>query len=181
MRGVERDLQLSQPLSCSLVKFKVKQAVRDAVAARKAYTRYLNRTFLLHDFDVQPDNHAWHKAVAEVQKIFPGTEAWLLSCSAAEGGHGRWVRYGGGSYYPGYEYTDAVGNWLQFRWSTFKGMFRHALEYAQARGYIIPEHLRDSGHVRAWLSPLATAMAGGWARYTGNDASHWSASWSSGC
>lgn len=130
---------------------------------------------------MRPSNNAWYKAIAQAQKVFPGTEAWLLSCSAAEGGHGRWVRYGGGSYYSGYERTGAVGNWLQFRWPTFKGMYRHALDHLLSRGYKVPKQIRDPSNVRAWLSPLATALAGGWARYTDNDASHWSASWSRGC
>jgi hypothetical protein len=135
----------------------------------------------LRDFEVKPGNRAWFKAVDEVQNIFPGTASWLFSCSDAEGGWGRWVRYGGGSYYPGYEYTDAVGNWMQYRWSTFKGHFRHALDYITGRGLRVPPHLRDPGNVRAWLSPLATALAAGWARYTGNDGNHWSASHGNGC
>jgi len=116
----------------------------------------------LHDFVVRDGNHAWSRAVDEVQRVFPGTSGWLMSCSASEGGHGRWVRYGGGAYYPGYEETDEVGNWLQFRWSTFKGFLRNAVSYAQAKGFLLPEQVRDHSNVRAWLSPLGTALAGAW-------------------
>lgn len=174
-------MTVQQPVGCALVRYKVRQTQKDASAARRTFFRWQEKHFVLHDFAVRPGNHAWYKAIDEVQKVFPGTAAWLMSCSDAEGGHGRWVRYGGGAYYPGYEYTDAVGNWLQYRWSTFKGHFRNALVYVRSKGFIVPSDLLDPGDVRAWLSPLGAALAGGWARYTGNDASHWSASWGNGC
>ena len=126
-----------------------------------------------------PITNDWVTAVHLIQRVFPGTESWLLSCSAAEGGHGRWVRYGGGSYYPGYEYTDAVGNWLQYRWSTFKGHYRNGLASLRARGFKID--MPASTDVQAWLMPMGAAIAGGWARWSGNDNSHWSASWGNGC
>lgn len=121
----------------------------------------------------------WVAAVHEVQRAFPGTEQWLLSCSAAESRWGAWVRYGGSPYYDGYEYTNAVGGWLQYRWYTFKGHYRHGLESARSRGFKVA--LPGPDDVRAWLSPLGQAIAGGWARWSGNDNSHWSASWGRGC
>lgn len=135
---------------------------------------------MLRDFPVRPGSHAWHRAVHEVQKVFPGTESWLLSCSGAEGGHGRWVSYGGGSYYPGFERNYVVGGWMQFKYPTFTGMYRHALDDLKARRILVPPELQQPG-VKAWLSALGQALAAAWARYTGNDASHWSASWSNGC
>lgn len=121
----------------------------------------------------------WVTSVKIIQRVFPGTESWLLSCSAAEGGHGRWVRYGGGSYYPGYEYTDAVGGWPQYRWSTFKGHYRNGLDALRARGFKVD--MPHPSDVRAWLMPMGHAIAAGWARWSGNDDSHWSASWGNGC
>ena len=109
--------------------------------------------------------------------MYPGTRSWLLSCSAAEGGHGRWVTYGGGSDYWSAKRNYVVGGWMQFKYPTFIGMFHHAVAHAKQRGFIIPE----IDGVQAWLSPLAQALAAGWARYTGNDAHHWSASFSNGC
>ena len=47
----------------------------------------------------------WHEAVREAQKVYPGTQAWLYSCSSSEGGWGRWVPNSQGS---------GVGGWLQF-------------------------------------------------------------------
>lgn len=134
----------------------------------------------LQDFEVRDGNRAWERAVSEVQTVFPGTEGWLLSCSSSEGGHGRWVTYGGGSDYMWAMRNYVVGGWMQFKYPTFTGMFRHAVDYLSARGYLIPAHLKAGG-VTAWRSALAQALAAGWARYTGNDASHWSASWNTGC
>lgn len=134
----------------------------------------------LHDFEVRPGNNAWRKAVREVQKVFPGTESWLLSCSGAEGGHGRWVTYGGGSDWQWAMDNYVVGGWMQFKYPTFAGMFRHAVAHLSARGYLIPVHLKAGGGT-AWRSALAQALAAGWARFTGADGSHWSASWNRGC
>lgn len=125
-------------------------------------------------------NHKnWPAAVHEVQRAFPGTESWLLSCSAAESRWGAWVRYGGSPYYEGYEYTNEVGGFLQYRWYTFKGHYRHGLESLRSRGF--RTSLPGPDDVRAWLSPLGQAIAGGWARWSGNDNQHWSASWGNGC
>lgn len=138
----------------------------------------------LSDFPFSPGNHAWHRSVSEVQRVFPGTESWLLSCSAAEGGHGRWVGYAGVSYSDGLRDSNTVGGPMQFRFGTFTGMWRRAVEHARERGFRIPSELRDrslAGKTRAWRSGLGQALAAGWARYTGNDNSHWSASWGNGC
>ena len=113
-----------------------------------------------------------------MQRVFPGTQGWLLSCSAAEGGHGRWVGYGGQGYSAWLRDSDTVGGPLQFRYSTFTGMFRRAVDHVTAQGYRVPQF---SDYTAAWRSALGQALAGGWARYTGNDNSHWSASWGNGC
>lgn len=73
---------------------------------------------------------------------------------------------------------------MQFRFSTFTGMFRHGVDSLKERGYRLPAHLRNQsadGLTTAWRSALGQAIAAGWARYTGNDNSHWSASWGNGC
>lgn len=135
---------------------------------------------MLNDFEVRDGNHAWERAIGEVQKIFPGTSRWLLSCSGSEGGHGRWVSYAA-RYSPAYAAEHyIVGGWMQFKYPTFTGMYRRALEHLGARGFHVPAHIRQPG-MTAWLSPLAQALAAGWARYVGEDDSHWSASWNTGC
>lgn len=137
------------------------------------------REHTLRDFSFVDGNHAWPKAVELVQVVFPGTASWLLSCSAAEGGHGRWVGYGGQAFSTWLRDSDTVGGPLQFRFSTFVGMYRRGVKYVRDRGYRVPTHLRDQ--TAAWRSALGQAIAGGWARYTGNDDEHWSASWGRGC
>jgi hypothetical protein len=136
----------------------------------------------LRDYPFEAGN-AWPRAVKEVQRVFPGTDRWLLSCSDAEGwspGLNRWVTYGSGDYYPGFENLYIVGGPMQFKYPTFKGMYRRAVDHAVNKGFIIPEKLR-AADVTAWRSALGQAMAAGWARFTGNDDSHWSASWGNGC
>lgn len=153
--------------SCTIARASYRLHLTLSVAAQRELWRAL------------PNPDDWVTAVRVIQRVFPGTESWLLSCSAAEGGHGRWVRFGGGSYYPGYEHTDAVGGWPQYRWSTFKGHYRHGLDALRARGFRI--NLPEPTDVRAWLLPMGHAIAAGWARWSGNDNSHWSASWGNGC
>jgi len=101
----------------------------------------------LRDFEVFPDSHAWHRAVKEVQKVYPGTEGWLMSCSASEGGHGRWVPNSQGS---------GVGGWLQFYPSTFSGFVRHAVDEVRAKRFRVPDT------AFSWYSPLGQALAGAW-------------------
>lgn len=151
---------------------------RKAYAMRLRVERWKEK-HTLRDFPFSPGGRAWHRAVRESQKVFPGTEGWLLSCSAAEGGHGRWVGYAGVGYSTGLRDSDTVGGPMQYRFSTFTGHFRHALEYVREHRYFVPRSLYD--RTNAWTSALGQALAGGWARYTGNDNSHWQASWGNGC
>jgi hypothetical protein len=125
-----------------------------------------------------PETRDWATAVRIAQRVFPGTRGWLLSCSGAEGGHGRWVRYGGGAYYPGYERTDAVGGWMQFRPSTIRDAWPRAYAYTRRRGF----QLAERSWFQAWLSPLAQALAAGYYRsIEGSSGHHWSASVGRGC
>jgi hypothetical protein len=174
--------QLRAPRNCADAHYLCgvwKQRARQArIAARHYLAR--QRAHLLRDYSFRPGNRAWLKAVQEAQKVFPGTNGWLLSCSAAEGGWGRWVGYGGQGYSAWLRDSDTVGGPLQFRYSTFRGMYRHALDHTRRRDFLVPRHLRSVSDV-AWRSALGQALAGAWARYTGNDNSHWSASWGRGC
>lgn len=172
--GVGREGRLDDSGSCPRYLAHLWQ--RKARAARRAWERY--RT--LRDFPIRPGNNAWLRAVEEVQRPYPGSRSWLRSCSAAEGGWGRWVIHGGAPYYPGVEYRDTSSGHLQYRYSTFRGHYRRALDDLRSRGFKVPKHLRAVS-VKAWRSALGQALAGGWARWSGNDGSHWSASWSRGC
>lgn len=146
--------------------------------ALRAHTHWKLRAVTLRDFPFCDGCRAWLRAVEEVQRVFPGTSGWLLSCSAAEGGHGRWVGYSGVAYSAWLRDSDTVGGNLQFRFSTFKGMYRRAVDYVREREYRVPAY---SSFTAAWRSSTGQALAGGWARYTGNDNAHWSASWGRGC
>lgn len=95
----------------------------------------------------------WRLAVMYVQRWFPGTASWLLSCSASEGGHGPWVPNRQGS---------GAGGWMQYMSGTFYTDFRGASAYLAARGVIVPRS------ANSWYSALGQAIAAGWARYTGH-------------
>ncbi len=101
----------------------------------------------LDDFEVRDGNNAWLRAVREVQSAYPGTESWLISCSASEGGHGRWVPNSQGS---------GVGGWLQFMPGTWAGFYRHAVADVTGHGFKV-----DPGSA-SWYSPLGQALAGAW-------------------
>jgi hypothetical protein len=177
LRGVESKVRLLQPRGCAHTLWLAKEWKARSWRARQAFHSWLSAQWVLKDTAFSPGNHAWHRAVEEVQKVFPGTESWLLSCSAAEGGHGRWVGYSGVGYSTWLRDSDTVGGPMQFRFSTFTGMYRRGVDHAVGKGYRVPRMDMTS----AWRSALGQAIAAGWARYTGNDNSHWSASWSNGC
>lgn len=127
-----------------------------------------------------PETNDWATAVQIAQRVYPGTRSWLWSCSAAEGAHGAWVRYGGDPYYAGYEKTDAVGGNMQFRPSTFYGAARRSWEYLTARGFIV-RRASVTG-LTGWLNALGQALAAGYLRnIDGSSSHHWSASISNGC
>lgn len=120
---------------------------RKAYAWRMRVERWVDaRT--LRDFDVRPGYSGWRRAVDEVQRAYPGTKAWLLSCSASEGGWGRWVPNSQGS---------GVGGWMQMFPSTFWRMFTAARADVRARGYRVP------ASAASWYSPLGQALGGAWA------------------
>jgi hypothetical protein len=129
-------------------------------------------------------NRDWQTAVAYAQRYYPGTQSWLLSCSAAEGGHGPWVWYGGrtwAGHHIGDDFLgmDTVGGWLQFRFSTFAPYFDRMAANLRGRGIKVPDF--GPGRYDAWLNPLAQALTGGYMRWSGQDGHHWSASWGRGC
>lgn len=164
--------------SCSWVGYAVTEWRARAVVSKRKLDKWVAEHTL-------PDTNNWVTAVNIVQRFFPGTSWWLFSCSDSEGYNRgdptRWVIYGGGLYFTGAENTyngslPQVGGPLQFMFGTFKGMYRRGLEYIQSQGYRVPARLRDPGTTDAWRSMLAQAIAGGWARYTGNDGHHWSGS-----
>lgn len=134
---------------------------------------------LVHEIPLIND---WRTAVRWVQKIYPGTEDWMLYISDREGGWGPWVWYGGrhwSGYHVGDDFlgADTVGGWMQFRYSTFAPYWRGAQKDLRSRGYIIPNiPMPPEGgdpEYAAWLSPIGQALTAGYMRYTGRDGCHW--------
>lgn len=129
-----------------------------------------------------PLTNDWRTAVRLVQRIYPGTEDWMLSISDREGGWGPWVWYGGSrwrGYHVGNDFlgADTVGGWMQFRYSTFAPYWRAAQADLKRRGIVVPFiPMPPEGGPReyaAWLSPLGQALTAGYMRYTGRDGCHW--------
>jgi hypothetical protein len=116
-----------------------------AKRAHRAWERLERRT--LRDFRVGAGQNAWLRAVEEAQRPYPGTSSWLISCSASEGGHGRWVPNSQGA---------PPGGWLQFYESTFWRMWGAAKADLERRGFIVPSS------AASWYSPLGQALAGAW-------------------
>lgn len=151
LRGVKVTLPKTQPKGCGLVRAKVEQEQHNAAKARRRYQTWLADTRVLRE------RERWLDAVQEAQKAYPGSSAWLRSCSASEGGWGRWVANTQGS---------GAGGWLQFLHGTFSGFNRHALADVKSRGF---QHPRSA---ESWYSPLGQALAGGWA-YKRGLTYHW--------
>lgn len=132
------------------------------------------------NFRTLHDPGDWNTAIKISQRVFPGTASWLWNCSGAEGGHGSWVPYRdyGRSYYPGYENTDAVGGWMQFRPSTIRDAWPKTYAWLVRHGWKIA----DMSWMEAWFSPLAQALSASYYReIEGSAGHHWSASVGNGC
>ncbi len=151
-RGVRFLAASPSSTSCRYTLWLAKRWRSRSWQARQAYERFQERRYVLRDFQVVPGNSAWLRAVREAQGPFPGTEAWLLSCSASEGGHGRWVPNSQGS---------GVGGWMQMFPSTFWRMFSAAKVDAERRGYRVPSS------AASWYSPIGQALGGAWAIQNG--------------
>ena len=138
------------PRSCQYASYLAVIWKKRAYLSRKSYEKWRSSYANLKDFRVCGNCNAWLRAVAEVQRPYPGTEGWLRSCSAprSEGGYGRWVPNTQGS---------GAGGWLQFMESTFWRMYGAARYDVTSRGFRVP------ASANSWYSPLGQALAGAWA------------------
>ena len=107
-----------------------------------------------------PHTRDWMTAVRVAQRAYPGTARWLASCSASEGGHGRWVPNRDGA---------PPGGWMQMYSSTFWRMYGEARSDLNARGFVVP------GSTASWYSPLGQALASAWG-YTHGRRHEWAGS-----
>ena len=105
-----------------------------------------------------PTTNDWRTAVALAQRVYPGTEGWLLFISDREGGWGSFVMNHQGS---------GAGGWLQFMASTFYAYVDDARASFARRGFKV-----DSS-VWSWTHPLGQALTGAYMRFTGRDGCHW--------
>lgn len=178
-----RSLALARPIretGCPYERWRSGKWRTRSRAERRQTERWIAR-HVLHDFRVSPGANAWLRAVDEVQKVYPGTRSWLRSCSAAEGGWGRFVVFGGGSYYSGAEHARnhtghvEVFGPMQYTWGTFRDHSWNARVDAARRGFIVP------ASAARWDSALGQALAAGWAKFKDKDYRHWEASWTTGC
>lgn len=97
-----------------------------------------------------PASRDWLTSVSIVQRVWHGTKAWLLSCSAHEGGHGAWVPNSQGS---------GVGGWMQYASGTFWSHYNSAVAAARRMHRPLPPPSTAS-----WYSAEGQAYAAGWAR-----------------
>lgn len=105
-----------------------------------------------------PYSTDWVTSVRIIQRIYPGTESFLLSCSSGEGGHGGFVMNHQGS---------GAAGWMQFMSGTFYGHAPIAFSNARSLGFILPDELTISIE-----SPMAQALTAAFMRSHGMS-SHW--------
>lgn len=113
-----------------------------------------------------PLTNDWLTAVAQVQRVFPGSAGWLIACSSSEGGHGGWV-WNGGHPLGSSDHGSGAGGWMQYMEGTFWGDYRPAVADARARGFIIP------AESASYTSATGQALAGGWAYSHNRPAGKW--------
>lgn len=133
---------------------------RSCLIARKLVVVHRTRTIELRRlmFRTIPTTNDWRTAVRVTQRVFPGTESWLLYISDREGGWGPFVMNHQGS---------GAGGWMQFLASTFYGYNDAARQAVAARGFDVDPAVFE------WHNPLGQALTAGYMRYTGRDGCHW--------
>ena len=104
-----------------------------------------------------PLTNDWVTATALADRVFPGTQRWLLSCSSGEGSHGGFVMNHQGS---------GAGGWMQFLSSTYYAHNDTAFYVARSMGFLIPEA------ANSWYHPLGQAITAAYLRTHGGS-SNW--------
>ena len=129
--------------------------------ARRVFARDFRTVLKIQKLEQQysiPWTNDWRTAVRLTQRVFPGTDGWLLYISDREGGYGPFVMNHQGS---------GAGGWMQFMASTFYAYYDDARAAVQARGFKVDPSVWD------WHHPLGQALTAGYMRYTGRDGCHW--------
>ncbi len=147
MRGVQTPVPVGRkPRNCADAYY-----LADLWPERSFQARKTTEQWLL-DWRTLDEQHTWIKAISEVQVAWPGTEAWLRSCSSTEGA-GRNLSI---NYFQMNHQGSGAGGWLQFMSGTFWRMFAAGKADAEARGFIVP------ASAAAWDSRIGQAIAGAW-------------------
>jgi hypothetical protein len=128
--------------------------------ARRVLERHRGRVLELRRvlWRTLPAVNDWRTAVTLAQRVYPGTEPWLLYISDREGGWGPFVMNHQGS---------GAGGWLQFMASTFYAYVDDARASFERRGFKVDPR------VWTWTHPLGQALTGAYMRFTGRDGCHW--------
>ncbi len=107
-----------------------------------------------------PNTGDWVTAVKIVQRVYPGTQDWLLKISSREGGHGGFVMNKQGS---------GCGGWMQFMESTYWASSYRAYDDLRRRGW------RIDPRSNSWTNPMGQAVTAAYMRFTHQDGPHWTA------
>lgn len=144
MRRTQHGSSHDRAATCERARHLAQRWVGRAFATRKQSERWLAARTLR-------EQRAWFAAIDEVQRAYPGTKDWLVSCSLTEGA-GRSLDAPFVMNHQG----SGAGGWLQFMESTFWRMFTAAKADVEARGFIVPRS------AASWSSRLGQALAGAW-------------------
>lgn len=133
---------------------------RSCRIARRVYTYHHQRIAKLKQrlWREIPATNDWLTSVRLAQRVYPGTDDWLIFISRREGGWGPFVMNHQGS---------GAGGWLQFMASTFYAYSDDARSDVARRGFKVPSNVWD------WHHPLGQALTGAYMRFTGRDGCHW--------
>lgn len=119
------------------------------------------------------ETNDWLTAVRIVQRFYPGSEWWLVSCSRSEGGHGAWkFRNDVGALTPArlLDPPNVPGGPMQYFASTWRTDFNAAVQDLARR------HVKVPRSAFSWFSPLGQAIAGGWAYGHARPSGKWTGS-----
>lgn len=135
-------------------------ALWKALACTNARLRELQSARTVHE------TNDWLTAVRIVQRFYPGSDSWLVSCSGSEGGHGVFVYHGGRAASAdeirrNVEYSTPGGQ-MQYFPGTFWSDFNAAVQDLARR------HIKVPRSAWTWYSPLGQALAGGYAHNLGH-------------
>lgn len=154
MESTNRVKTMPIPRGCAHVKWAAKQWFAKAVQARKSFQQWKEAQTYIRE------QRTWKAAALYVQRFYPRTYAWLMSCSSTEGGHGKWVPNRDGAPPGGWMqmYESTFNRFMHHGWYAGGRTYRSTVEDLRARGYKI----RDES-IYSWYSPVGQALSSAYA------------------